>query len=286
MKINNHHGLSAQLVAWALALYQRERPTTGISVTELIAPAQQRRLLAEYDADIEVDVMDILDLCDGTMFHESIALFAPQGALREQRLWMQIDGHDVSGAVDLFHDGVLTDHKRCKTWALRLGEQPKPEWVAQLNLYALLIEANGGGPVVGLQIEAWLKDWSETEAARDSTYPQAQIQYIIVPLWSSDHRVAFARERLAAHFAPFPESCSPAERWETPTVYAVHKPGRKSAVRLHDAADMAEAHAAQLGAGHHVQTRPGMSRRCAKYCQAAAFCPQWRAERSMTCSSQ
>ena len=57
--------------------------------------------------------------------------------------------------------------------------------------------------------------------------------------------------------------------------YVVMKPGRKSAVKLHEDEEEAHAHSASLGHGHTVVTRPGESKRCYRWCMARSVCPQF-----------
>ncbi len=80
----------------------------------------------------------------------------------------------------------------------------------------------------------------------------------------------------AAAGATLPE-CTPAERWAKPTIYAVRKPGRKTALRVLDTETAARELAAATPNGY-VEIRPGESVRCADYCAVAEFCAQRRAE--------
>lgn len=70
--------------------------------------------------------------------------------------------------------------------------------------------------------------------------------------------------------------CTPKERWDKPTTYAVMKPGNKRATRVMDTADEAEKLAVDLGKGCYVETRTGESVRCAEYCSCCDFCDFYR----------
>ena len=126
------------------------------------------------------------------------------------------------------------------------------------------------------QIVVIYRDWSKLEARRSSDYPRHQVQVFDVPLWALDHIGKWIYERVEAHQAAretLPE-CTPEERWEKPTVWAVMKEGRERAVKLHDSEQSAVKHREELGGKHYVQERPGEQVRCANYCSARPFCTQ------------
>ena len=278
MKITNDHGLPEPIYrAYVETWLSGARPDHGISVTELIAPPQQVRLLRERRADIKIDVLDIMRMVEGAIYDRFVEPFAPGGSIIKQRLWMRIADTDVSGEPDLvLTDGSIVDHKNTSRWAVVLDHGVvKPEYEAQVNLYALLRVANGFADPPRLQLWLRLYDWSETEAGRGGDYPQSPVIVQEVRRWTPEERMAYARERVRLHTLPESPECSPAERWETPTVYAVMKPGRKSAVKLHEDEEEAHAHRASLGQGHTVVTRPGVSKRCYRWCMARSVCPQF-----------
>jgi len=278
MKITNSHNFPPQVYdAYVKTWLEDDRPDHGLSVTELIAPPQQVRLLRERRDEITIDVQDIMAMVDGTRWHSFLQPFAPAGALVEKRLWMKIEGQDISGQPDIYSDGVLIDHKFTSRWGIVLGDAVKPEYEAQLNLYALLLAANSYPEPRKLELHLRLHDWSATEAGRSAGYPQAPIVVLAVPAWTHEARLAYARERVLLHAATPPPPCTAEERWGSPTVYAVHKLGRKSAVKLHETDAAAKAHASELGGAHYATVRPGVSKRCERYCMARGVCPQFAA---------
>jgi hypothetical protein len=50
------------------------------------------------------------------------------------------------------------------------------------------------------------------------------------------------------------------------------KEGRKSAIKLHTSQAFADAHVAELGKGHYIEHRPGISVKCIDYCDCACKC--------------
>jgi hypothetical protein len=203
-------------------------------------------------------------------------------------LWnvAEVEGWQISGAFDrlgLLAGGVLQDYKCTSVWSVIRG--PKPEWENQLNVLAWLAARNKI-QVSRLEIVAILRDWSRGKARAGGDYPSHQVKVLAVPLWPKTEAAAFVAERVRLHQSAesladddLPE-CTPAERWQGADVYAVKKPGRKSAVKLHDTAEAAAAHVAELGGAHFVEHRPGQSVRCQDYCAVASFCNQWQAEQA------
>lgn len=249
------------------------RGESDISVTQLIAPAYQRKLreTVEPIEDVSDRIWSLLGQATHTILERA---YRGKGDV-EERLFTNTNGWTVSGQYDVIEDDVLMDYKITSVWSVK-GDT-KVEWEQQLNLLRLLAFRNGK-TIVGLRIIAILRDWSKAKAKVDSTYPQAQVVPVDIPMWTIEETEAYLHERVTAHQLTNPPPCTPAERWQTETVYAVMKVGRKSAVKLHESPTLAQEHAAQLGAGHSVTTRPGGFRRCAEYCNVSHRCPQYASE--------
>ena len=100
-----------------------------------------------------------------------------------------------------------------------------------------------------------------------------------VPLWPLQKKIAYLVERVALHQQAQLGNlvdCTPEERWERPTVYAVCKKGNKTATRLYESRELADKHVASQP-GLEVRVRIGESPRCAQYCSALPFCAQGQA---------
>jgi hypothetical protein len=139
-----------------------------------------------------------------------------------------------------------------------------------------MLRQNGDG-ITKLQIVALLRDWSKMEARRDPEYPQAQVITVDIPMWTPEETRKYMRTRVIAHEHAkeiLPE-CTPEERWERPTKWAVMKKNAKKATKLHDNAESAEAQAAENPL-YSVEVRPGLSVRCENYCSAKPFCSQYQ----------
>lgn len=283
MRITNNANLPAAIVN-AVRNDPYNAGACDISVTRLIGPPQIRVLEREHAENLTEDASDRLWSLIGQIGH-GILERAESAAIAERRLFADIAGWRLSGQFDrltIEDDGTLSDYKFTSVWAVANG--PKPEWIAQLNILRWLAAENGYPPIRRLLVVAILRDWSKGKA-RQGDFPPHQVKVIPVPLWTLDETRAYIIERVqlhkladecAANCDPLPQ-CTEAERWAKATVYAVRKPGRKSAVKLYDNEDDALTHSAEIPSGY-VEHRPGESIRCADYCAVADVCAQRQAE--------
>lgn len=247
-----------------------------ISVTRLVSPPYQVRLRKTVDP-VE-DVADRLFSLYGQIAHGILerAGIKTQSNV-ENRLFSGFNGWTVSGQYDLYDKGVLMDYKFTTFWSVK-GDEPKDEWVQQLNLLRLLAIRNGM-PVHALRIIALLRDWQKSQARRDPEYPQLPIVPVEIPMWSVEKAEAFMLERVKLHQDESPSPCSDDDRWMQPAVYALKKHGRKTAVKLYNLREDAE-RAAEESKDLYVEHRPGEYRRCAEYCNVSHGCPVWQAGKS------
>jgi hypothetical protein len=146
-------------------------------------------------------------------------------------------------------------------------------------IYAWLLRKNGFA-VNKCRFIALLKDHSKTEAARDYQYPKNPVfvyefDVTFVNFMKID---AFVRNKVREYSQSLelPDDaihpCTPDERWDKPTKYAVKKEGQKKAVRVLDDKEAADSMAAELGKNHFVEKRPGESTKCMSYCLCCDFC--------------
>jgi RecB family exonuclease len=202
----------------------------------------------------------------------------------EQRIHAEVDGWNISGAIDLQivnANGVdIRDYKTTSAWAVM---NEKIEWEHQLNLYAYLVERVKKVPVTSVGIVAIIRDWSRRDAANKEDYPQAPIKEIPVKLWTFEEREAFVIDRVHKHaeadFAMETEGelpdCTPQEMWETQSTWAVKKTGGVRAKSVHQSEAEAQAALESLGKGYEIEHRPGERKRCANFCQVNQYCQQY-----------
>jgi hypothetical protein len=285
MKVTNKFGVPETLVTLATREYY-SKGGSQYSVTELLSPPRVRRLREQYDSEIKTDVTDLMWSMLGSALHVVMERGQTDGHVTEERIHAEIDGVTLSGQIDLQSEEtggvVITDYKFTSAWAVM---NDKPEWEQQLNVYKWLVESVKRKKVVGLRICALIRDYSRHENREG--YPAAPIQMIEIPMWDSVTAEVYVRERLEMHRDakvnqdlgdPLPD-CSPEERWQSETTYAVKREGRKTAIRVFKSIDEAN-ELAQKEKGY-VETRPGEPKRCTgNYCGVADWCEQYQREKA------
>jgi hypothetical protein len=243
-------------------------------------------LREQHNDKISQDVSDMLWSMLGSALHVVMERGDTPGWLKEERLFAEVDGVKISGAIDLQEETpggvIIHDYKFTSAWAVM---QEKEEWTQQLNIYKWLVETVKRQKVVGLKICALVRDFNRHD--RKEGYPASPICMVDVPMWDSVKTEMYIRERLemhrnaklAADFGEALQTCSDEERWMSETTYAVKREGRKTAIRvlksLDEATQMAEK---EKG---YVETRLGEARRCTgNFCGVALWCGQYQAELS------
>jgi hypothetical protein len=287
MVITNQFGVPEPLVTLA----SRQFYTKGkaqYSVTEIMAPPKIKRLREKYDGQIKQDVSDMLWNLLGSALHVVMERGDTDGWVMEERIFCEVDGVTISGAIDLQQETpegiVLIDYKFTSAWAVM---QRKEEWHQQLNMYKWLVETVKRKKVIGLKICALVRDFSRHETKEG--YPKAPIEIVDIPMWDIVKTEAYVRERLnlhrdakvAADFGDELPPCSDEDRWQSETTYAVKRDGRKTAIRVFKSIDEATA-LAEKEKGY-VETRLGEPRRCTgNYCGVADWCEQYQGELNVT----
>jgi len=289
MKYTNKHNLPPALFK-ALTTSSYSNPAM-FSATELIRPVQMSVLIKRNDNKIEVDASDNLWMLLGTAIHETIEKQEIDGHQSEVRLTHTFFHNasqecSVGGQVDeILPDDSLTDWKCTSVYSFLMGD--KPDWMAQMNIYAELARRNGLSPPK-LTINAVLRDWSAMKAGMESNYPKIPFISTDIPMWSSEKATAYIHDRLDVYLKNDKEGseslspCSTEEKWERPRKYAVMKKGGKRAIRLFDEEAEAHAHVHRLSepkGALFVQLRGGEKVRCDRYCLAKTFCHQYAQER-------
>jgi len=283
MIITNKHGVPEPLVTLASKEYY-SKGKSDYSVTEIMSPPKIKRLREQYNDEVTQDVSDMLWNLLGSALHVVMERGETEGWTKEERLFKEMDGVTISGAIDLQQETpegvVIIDYKFTSAWAVM---QEKVEWQQQLNVYKWLVETVKRKKVIGLKICALVRDFNRHETKEG--YPKASIEMVDIPMWDSVTTEAYVRERLNLHrdakvSADFGEelpACSDLDRWQSETIYAVKREGRKTAIRLfksiEEATELAEK---EKG---YVETRLGEPKRCTgNYCGVAQWCEQYQGE--------
>lgn len=282
MRYTNVHNYPAPFVR-AVTADTYDKGEADYTVTELNAAPRQSILIKRHDTELIEDVSERLWVLGGTVAHEILARSGQEEReLFEKRLYTTVGGRKIGGRPDslCLVSGLLTDYKWTSAWTYVFG---RSEWIAQTNMYAFLARENGF-KVNALEIFGMFRDWSESRAMQSRDYPPTNCARIPIEIWLHEKTREFIKERVALHDAAKTKlddmlaPCSPEERWQKETTYAVMKPGRKSALSVHDT--MESAKTAQTG-GTAIVTRLGASRRCASYCpvgKKTGLCSQWNTD--------
>jgi len=285
MQVTNVHNLPEPLVTLARREYY-SKGAAQYSVTEIMSPPKIRRMREKYDDQIVTDVSQMLWSLLGSALHVVMERGETSGWIKEERLFAEVDGVSISGAIDLQEEGesgiTIYDYKFTSAWAVM---QEKEEWTQQLNIYKWLVETVKQRKVVGLKICALVRDYSKHDLRE--AYPAAPICIVDVPLWDSVKTEMYIRERLEMHreskmradFEEDLQNCSNEERWMSETTFAVKREGRKTAIRVFKTIEMATALAEEEKG--YVETRLGEPKRCTgDFCGVSQWCAQYQGERS------
>lgn len=302
MIVTNRFGMSE---CWMHAYRNLQYDQLGWrSVTTLIAPPRSKILQERHDADITVDITDLMWLIVGSGAHEILARTSVAGIINEQRFILNHKGREISMKPDWLerlspeyvakhHHAMigkvcyrLDDFKFTTVWAAQkaLSEGGRIEYEAQLNLYRFGLMKQCGFNVVELGIQAALRDWNYSDCHVKKLYNLPPAVSIPIPLWTPEKAEAYLDERIAIYDAAekLPDAdlpvCTEQERWATPSVWAVKKMGSKSALpgaKAFSTKEEAEAFRRKRkdASECEVQFRPGNSPRCnPRFCYAAPFC--------------
>tara|TARA_A100001515_G_scaffold120041_1_gene102865 strand:+ start:12993 stop:13829 length:837 start_codon:yes stop_codon:yes gene_type:complete len=240
------------------------------SVTGLLQPPQIVRLRAEHEDKLSADVRDRVWMLLGTSVHNTLEKYGD--GIVEQRLFAECEGVTISGAIDLDKDGHLTDYKVTSVFTVQ--KALKPDWEAQLNMYAWLLEQNGREPK-SLTIVAICRDWMRSRVGKNN-YPESMIVPITVPLWTKERRDRFVRQRVAVHTMEATMPCSNEERWARGAYKVIGGKGRPKTFDTYEEAagfinrQKSGAFSVVDGGGRYV--------RCESWCDVSEFCSQWQAE--------
>jgi hypothetical protein len=283
MKITNKHNVPQTIVTLANR-NDYSKGNADYSVTEIISPPRIQRLRKKHYSEMEQDVADMLWQMMGSALHVVAERSEVPNHINEERLFVEVDGVILSGAIDLQEqtaDGVIiTDYKFTSAWSLM---NDKPEWEQQQNIYAYMVQTVKKEPVKSVRICALIRDWSRRDAMHKADYPQAPIQVIEIPLWSIEKTEKYIKERIDMHreskvsadWGDELVQCTEEERWIRSTTYAVKREGRKTAIRVFETEQ--EAKDLAVKEKGFVEVRKGEAVRCTgNFCGVSQWCTQYQ----------
>lgn len=255
-----------------------------ISATRLIDSSLINSLMRGHKHELDIDVRDSMWMLFGQTMHEVLERGAREmeragrKVRSEDRLYyVDSEGRMLSGKFDLFLDGILWDHKVCKTTASSYDDT-RDKWEKQLNVLAFLLREDGE-EVKGVKIITWYRDFDEFRALRHD-YPDHPVEVHELRLWSREEQLAYIDERMTYHFEDAPH-CTDTDRWFRPGVYALMKGESTRAVKveteLSDLEAYMERRKINLEPPYRIDKRPDQYTRCERFCAVSSFCPVWNA---------
>ena len=230
-----------------------------------------------YD-EITVDASEQIWAVWGTAVH-ALLESEKDDNFHEERFKVAVGNSWVTGQVDSYdmERGIINDWKTASVWKVQFADFA--DWRAQGLTYAWLL-TKSGLEVKKCRFVALLKDHSKTKAKHDASYPQSPVFVYEFDVTAED--LAATEARIISKVTEIEnayklgdddiEPCTLEERWADGEKYAVMKNGRKTAVKLFDNQQDAEAYAGELGNSHYVEHRPAVSRKCEDYCSCCDFC--------------
>ena len=141
MKVTNKFNLP-EIFVKAFGRKDYSKGKSHLSVTELINSPRIVQLRNRHWDEIEEDVSDGVWRGWGSGMHRYLEdLNDSSKHITEQRLHINVDGIDISGAIDdqeITDEGIIiSDYKVTSVWAVM---NDKSDWEQQLNMYAWLAE--------------------------------------------------------------------------------------------------------------------------------------------------
>ncbi len=282
MKITNYNKIPDPIYrAVSKNWYSGNNADHFCSATQLLKPPKLFVLEKRHAKELQVEASDLIFSLLGSAMHRVLEASETGDTLNEERLFATVNGKSISGGIDLFEDGIVSDFKFTSVWSY-IYASSKVEWEQQLNLYSYLYQS-AGFEVDKLQIIAIFRDWSASKAKHEKSYPR-QIEVIPIRKWTMDQCEHFIKKRLfkLELALKLPDDaikeCSRRERWQDDDVYAIMKKGNKRAVKLCKCEEQATAFMkTNINKDKlYLEIRHGEPKRCNTYCTVSHYCHFYR----------
>jgi hypothetical protein len=277
MTITNKLNLPEGIVK-AVDTEPHNKSEKDLSATTLLKGIKEIILTWRHWDELTDDAADRIWAVFGTAVH-SVLETEGKDDFAEIKLAAGVGEVTVTGQIDNYDmaTATVTDYKTASVYKVMVGDFE--DWRMQGLIYSWLLVENGF-KIDNCRFIALLKDHSKSKARNDRSYPQSPALAYEFPVTAKDifNAEKYVIERVTEYlkYLDKPDDeippCTDKERWASETTYAVKKPGRKTAVRVLPGKAEADRMASELGAGHYVETRPGVSKKCAEYCVCCEFC--------------
>ena len=282
MNITNYNNLPTPIFrAICKNLYSGSGAKHFCSVTELLKPPKLFVLERRYKDTVEQEASDLIWSLMGSAMHKVLEASETRDTLNEERLFANVGDKIISGGVDLYEGGIISDFKFTSVWSY-IYASGKKEWEQQLNLYSYLYQ-KANFPVEKLQVIAIFRDWSKLKARIEHNYPK-QVMIIPIKLWDMSRTENFIKKKLCQFEIALKlpddaiQECSQQERWQDDDVYAIMKSGNKRATKLCKREEQAKAYIKTNKDKDKlsIELRKSVPKRCEDYCPVSHYCHFYR----------
>lgn len=250
------------------------------SVTTLCAPIQQTILKQRYPDKLKQrDVIDNFYSFVGSIAHKVLEEHGKDDSLIEKRFYADVSfTKRISGQVDHYKDGVITDYKSTKAYKIIKGDFT--DWEQQLNVYAWLAEINKL-TVHKIRIFSFILDWKKHELYKKG-YPQCPIIEITLSLWDNKKITDFINNRIKLlETNKLKEDnklieCSSKEQWQDIKDFAIMKQGAVKATKCFDNEQEATSYLLTMKSKEEYSVVKRMTKRtrCFEHCPVSELCHQ------------
>jgi len=277
MKIENRLGLPDAIVK-AVSTELHNKTENELSATTLLKGIKEICLERRHWNELKDDAADRIWAVWGEAVH-ALLQKEDKNEFAECDLSVKIGEITLTGRIDNYNmeTGTVTDYKTASVWKVMFNDFE--DWRMQGIIYAWILFKNNF-KIKKCRFVVLLKDHSKSKAVRDSCYPQSPVFIYEFDVTEKllEEAETFINRRVAEYLKyravkddDIPP-CTDKERWAEETKFAVMKTGRKTSIKNFTSKLEADQKAAELGAGHYVETRPGTSKKCSGYCISRDYC--------------
>jgi len=223
------------------------------------------------------------------MLEEFKDFYMPQGddVLLEHSLKYELpNGFTISGRPDKIvkSEKRLVDLKNVSVSQAKTGGYTV-ERSKQLNFYRWLIWVVMGIKIEKMELLLFYKDYSKMKGLHNYSYPKKAVEAHSIAFSFPDEQlpsIVDNVQKLVEKVDGYVQrneliECTPADKWQSDSMFAVMKKGNKQATRIFDRKEAAEAFLGTLNAPpgmYSILERKGEPTRCLYYCSVRSVCPQ------------
>lgn len=259
------------------------------SITELQKPLRAAILSRRYPdkMDSSASVRSFL----GTSFH-AIAkknidetTFDDTKLLSEYNLQTYVDDFKVTGTIDLFdiedpENAVIYDYKLTSVKSY-IYQTNNDKYTEQLNGYKWMLRHAQGLNITKLIVIQIYFDWSYAESKKTKDYPDNEVVYLQLPVWSYDYADDYFNRKVRQFYMSYameglPE-CSDTDMWKSEPKYAITKYNATKATKVCDTLEEAEQYFVDKNLPedmYYIEQRLAEPKYCKYYCPARFICQE------------